>query len=176
MTVKRFGKREGVFLTILHSGRFTAERGPDVQVPGWLNWQTLFLIILIFPLHGCTPSDQQKAESLRQEVIAIHDEAMTMMGPMYELELELSRLLEERKNKHLATGQQQEAIKGLIEAQEAMMDWMRKYSPPGKESPYPEVMDYFMIQKSKIIEVRRMIGQAVSNAETTLNSQSLSGR
>lgn len=144
---------------------------PFMQKPDWLRCTALLLITLTLPLNGCTPSEQQKVESTRLEVIAIHDEAMAMMGPMYELEMALTSLLEKRKKSHQPTDDQQAAITGLIMAQEAMMDWMRRYKPPDKGSSTQEAMAYFRIQKAQIIEVRRMTDEAISTAEVLLDAQ-----
>lgn len=141
-----------------------------MQKPGWLIWSALLLAVLTLPLHSCTPSDEQRVETIRLEVLAIHDEAMDMMGPMYELEMALTSQLDKRKQNHQPTDDQQAAITGLIVAQEAMMDWMRQYKPPGEKSTFPEAMTYFQNQKRHITEIRRMTGKAISEAEALLDT------
>ena len=106
-------------------------------------------------------------KTLRAEVIRIHDEAMDMMGPMYELELALNAVIAEQQ-KNSSTDDLQAAIRDLAAAQEAMMDWMRKYKEPGRETPHQEARVYFEEQKVRILDIRTLTVKAISNAEKLL--------
>lgn len=137
---------------------------------GWyLAMAAMLLAFFFLAIPGCSPSDEQRMTSLRHEVVAIHDGTMARMGSMYELEMELTNILEKRRKENHPTGRQQAAISALIEAQKAMLDWMHQYREPAEDSPAHEATLYFEEQKAKIIEVRRLTNQAIRDAEAVLN-------
>ena len=84
----------------------------------------LYAITVIFIMTSCNNHKMHEGESaLKTEVLAIHDEAMEKMDVLMSLQMQL---LKEKDSSNAS--QFEEAAKGLDEAYENMMDWMRHFS------------------------------------------------
>ena len=84
-----------------------------------------YIYLLAGVMFACQST--QEKNSLLQEVITIHDEAMEDMGPIMNLKLQLRESMDSTR-----LAEYEPAMKALDDAHENMMVWMRNFS---KEFP-----------------------------------------
>lgn len=90
-----------------------------------LNWRLwLYAAAVVLALGGCSDPLEEENERLRNEIIAVHDEAMDKIGHMYLLETRLKKLqpTAARENSAIAG-----AIEALQSANREMFSWMNQY-------------------------------------------------
>lgn len=109
-------------------------------------------------------SDEQIAE-MHDEVMAIHDEVMPKMEDLFNERQRLSRMLEETTDS-METDNIHTSIQELIEADEAMMQWMREFNPREFEGDNEALANYYASEKTRIEEVRSMVLTSLENAAT----------
>ncbi|RNI31919.1 hypothetical protein EFA69_05255 [Rufibacter immobilis] len=130
--------------------------------------KNLRLALFGFALLGsaCSPSPQQKVDTLQQEVLALHDSAMAKMGALYAGRKDLAYLKDSvlvqdtLAQRSLTTG-----IDHLARADEGMMQWMRAYRNPDDQAP-EEALRYLEEEKVKIEKVRQEIAQSLRAADS----------
>ena len=118
--------------------------------------------------------DQLKVKVFENEVLAIHDEVMPLMGKLVSLKEQL-----EEHNESLSTSQESDAgdqvilnnlvISKLDAAHKGMMHWMRNYRPADLESDPYITLKYLEEEKYKIGLVRDLVNDAISSANDSLN-------
>lgn len=106
-------------------------------------------------------SQTEKENALYKEVMAIHDEVMPLMG-------ELMAMNKKIKNKDSTSQEANELSIHLESANEAMMDWMRKFNPNIENMTHEETMNYLEEEKKKIVEVKKKMLSAQEQASAFL--------
>lgn len=109
-------------------------------------------------------SEAEKEHILYKEVMAIHDEVMPLMG-------ELMAMNKKIKNKDSSSQKATELVVYLEEANESMMDWMRKFNPNIDNMTHEETMNYLEEEKKKIVEVREKMLSAQNKASAFLSEE-----
>lgn len=124
-------------------------------------------ILLISLVYSCKQSNQ--VEDLQNEVMSIHDEVMPEMGPLMNLKKQLKDTISHLDSGNQAIADSLTLIVGqLEEADEAMMQWMRNYSPPPEDMKQEEALQYLQLKKEEILEVRDKIYNSEASARAAL--------
>lgn len=133
-----------------------------------MRTKTFLIGILILSIvASCKQSNQ--VEDLQNEVMSIHDEVMPEMGTLMNLKKQLKDTIS-----HLDSTNQPVAdsltliVEQLEEADEAMMQWMRNYSPPSEEISQEEALQYLQLKKKEILEVKEKINNSEASARAAL--------
>ncbi|MEQ9467782.1 MAG: hypothetical protein RLN88_10250 [Ekhidna sp.] len=131
------------------------------------NLTTLITIILFA---ACGPGKKEELQTLKDEVMSIHDEVMPKMGELRnvrkQLMLQADSLMESDSVRAaiLTT-----AADNIGEANESMMQWMRNFEPEF-EGTNEEVMQYLQGQKESIQKVKEdMLGSVAKGREVLGN-------
>lgn len=106
-------------------------------------------------------SEAKKENILYKEVMAIHDEVMPLMG-------ELMAMNKKVKGKDSTSHEANELSAYLEEANEAMMNWMRKFNPNIENMTHEETMNYLEEEKKKIMKVKEKMLSAQDQATVFL--------
>lgn len=144
-----------------------------------MNKFLFFFVSLVLGSFSCSNSDklspdQLKVKEFEDEVLAIHDEVMPLMGNLVSLKEQL-----EEENKSLSASLETSApdqvilnnmvISKLDAAHEGMMRWMRNYRPADLESDPYVTLKYLEEQKYIIGLVRDLVNDAIDSANDILN-------
>ncbi len=145
------------------------------------KFKSLFLAVIIgFAAIACEsgPTEEEQQNSLKDEVMEIHDEVMPKMGEMNTLKNELladadslSADSSNVENLELSIDLKQIASE-LEEANKSMMDWMRNYKPTFDEQTHEEIMQYLEDQKVKAGEVKTKILTSIEKAKAKIAEKS----
>lgn len=124
---------------------------------------TLFLLISFF----CSCNEKQKAAEpaqnpLYEEVMAIHDQVMPEMTTIHNLKKDL-KALEKPETKDIILAQ----VKGLNDADEAMMTWMAAFKVP-EDKTQDEA--YLLLEKEKIKQVSVLMYASMESAKKMIDS------
>lgn len=139
--------------------------------------QPLVAILFIFSFacssNTATEENTEKTPSLEDEVMAIHDEAMAKMDAMHSMESSIKTYLSGVDSTSAQTELEEGTakVKALADASEAMMNWMRNYEPPSKETPEEEVKNYLTNQKATMEEVAKMIDDSLEEGKAFLEGK-----
>ncbi|MGV3538450.1 MAG: hypothetical protein ACO1OQ_01480 [Rufibacter sp.] len=115
---------------------------------------------------GCGSTKRKQVEALREEVMSLHDSTMANMGDLYTQRKTLEQLLESTEAKDTAARHALE--KGIFElasADEAMMQWMRAYSPPDFQD-LEKAQAYLQQEKESIKQIDVHIKQSLESADS----------
>jgi lipoprotein NlpI len=116
------------------------------------------IIAMMVAVAACTNTQQkvkeeQKAPTLMDEVMALHDEVMPKMGKMMKVQKQLNLLADSIATVDLErAGLLRGLAQNLDDANEAMMDWMRNFNP-NVEGTEAEVKAYLEQKKTEIAKV-----------------------
>lgn len=116
--------------------------------------KNLALLTVIILLAACGPSKKEELQTLKSEVMAIHDEVMPKMGELRrtrkDLLLQADSLMESNPDRAAMLTTIADEIGN---ANEGMMQWMRAYEPEF-EGTDEEIRQYLEDQKVSIQQVK----------------------
>jgi len=135
-----------------------------------------FLFTLIC---ACQPSSQSaelvssetgviSLDSLKKEVLAIHDEVMPKMGALMKAQKTLNQLSGSLGESDSLSIVMKNAATDLDVANESMMVWMRNYEP-NFEGTEEEQRAYFEEQKKGIQKVKEDMEQSLATGEEIIS-------
>lgn len=129
---------------------------------------SLFAIILI--VFSCTKKED-KFETLKTEVFAIHDEVMPKMGELMSLKKKVLERVEGNENPDELRG----VALRLENAQEGMMKWMNDWSVNStphvnNESTEEEKMAFINAEMERVKKVREDINSSIAEAKEILKN------
>lgn len=127
----------------------------------------LVLIGFVLVLHGCSDPQTAENERLREEIIAVHDEAMDKIGYMFVLETKLKKF---QPAQELGQDLIDQKVIALQEANRAMFKWMNQYQTLFIGDDITRDNEYRREQLEKIKTISRMTNQAIVEAEQTLSN------
>jgi predicted RNase H-like nuclease (RuvC/YqgF family) len=134
------------------------------------HWLLYLVAILAFSACGNKENDAQQAQdALETEVMALHDEAMADMGKIYRLRRNLSSLrdtLQAQSGDTATINLLTRRIQELNDADEAMMDWMRRYQAPDTLA-HDQAMNYLQEEHEKMARVKALMDSTIANAKKT---------
>ncbi len=128
----------------------------------------LFLISLMI-FTACGEQKKSAKDQLYDKVMAVHDEIMPKMGDMSKYKKQLNEKIE----RLVAEGEEanadkvnelKDAVKGLENSHEEMMNWMREFDKDFEGMVEKEIMDYLINQFKKIETVGKATNSAIDNA------------
>ena len=132
-----------------------------------------WLLYLAVPLtlSACQsgPTEEEQQQALETEVMALHDEAMGDMGKIYRLRRDLTSLRDTLAVQPPDTNALEllsQRIEQLNQADEAMMNWMRRYKAPDSLA-YREAMLYLQEEHAKMARVKALMDSTINNARET---------
>lgn len=114
---------------------------------------TALIVVMIF-LASCSNTKKDTVASLKEEVMALHDEVMPKMGELHKTQKRLLSLADSTEVSDSVAAKEYRKLANAIElANESMMDWMRNFEPNyvGDEK---EVATYLETKKKSIAEVK----------------------
>lgn len=135
----------------------------------------LFLCLILF---SCSPKEDPN-ESLKQEVIAIHDEVMPMMGGFVRDGIAIDSILnnfESIKIENPAIDTTEEKarlteLKSDIEsANESMNDWMHQLNLDFDTMTQDEVTLYLEDERAKIVEINNQFKKVEAERQEILSN------
>ncbi len=132
---------------------------------------SISVAVFLFLFVGCNGSSEaiEQEDALKDEVFAIHDEVMPRMSDIVRLKGSLKEMPTDSINEMEA----KTAHTQLEKAEDAMMDWMNKFTPPGKlreTKSHEEIMDYLQNEKLEITKVRDAMNSSIEAAEQFLKT------
>lgn len=144
-----------------------------------VKFTLLIFVALVISIQACTNAEKeekQKIEALREEVIAVHDEAMLYMQDIENLRRKLSKKLQSLDSADAiiaenAANEIQQLMKELKSADDAMMTWMREYTPRYtalKDSTSAAMKAFLDTEMEKIQDVKVEMEEAISHAKEAL--------
>lgn len=130
------------------------------------------LIPVLFLAFSCGPSPEEENQKLRDDVIAVHDEVMPLMGKLKSLEKEAMTSIEELEVAESMDSTRINSLKALAydlnQAYEGMFVWMRQYTTEDGEQSPEEVKAYLEDQMAKVTAVNEEISIVLAKAEELL--------
>ena len=150
-----------------------ASKGRLINMTMKLTATFLTALVGLLFISSCGDGGKAERETLRDEVMAVHDEVMPKMGDLRKTRKSLEALSDSLRSDTTNTEKLQKLGSRAIEiavANEAMMGWMRQYNPEIMEdgTPHEEVMSYLNEQKESIEKVRDQMNQALALGEEAL--------
>ena len=141
--------------------------------------QYVLILGISSALFSCN-KDADKVLELESEVMRIHDDVMPQMDDIMTLKSKLSRKIiqmDSLQNEGVAGNSlAQERIKAteinqkLNESDKLMMDWMHAYRGDSAKKLKPsEAIQYFEVQKDKIVEVKEITSKNILEAKAFLD-------
>lgn len=146
-----------------------------------------FLLLLTTLLWGCQPANptdtsaatpaKTAADSLYDQVIALHDEAMPKMGKLMgykkaaQQKIDSLGLLIKQNNQTTLAGAKAEydaLLQQLTTAEKSMNDWMDEFDPDPKFLSQDSVKAYFAQQKATALSMKNAVFAAVDSAKAKL--------
>ena len=115
---------------------------------------------------ACGTGSGREVKQLRNELVALHDEVMPLMSPLYKMRRQLQKMEADSSNIELRA-----VIVEISEAEESMMDWMRNYDPDfqGTEN---ETVRYLSDKKLAIEQVNVRMRESLIMGEEQLQKGS----
>lgn len=130
----------------------------------------IFIVFLIFILLvKCKENHKDEIAVLHKEVMEIHDSVMPRMGEIHTLKSKLKETLQP----NVDSTQTFNMLKQLSDADDAMMSWMSEYKEPDEQSPIDEMRNFYALEKKKIIEVKKIMEDAIHNCESFIKQKSV---
>ena len=135
------------------------------------------LLFLCFIFFACNTKENPN-ESLKQEVIAIHDEVMPMMGGFVRDGIAIDSILNnfeniQSENPTIDTAEQKEKLQELKanmeNANESMNDWMHQLNLDFDKMTQEEVKQYLEEERAKITEINNQFKKAEAESKETLS-------
>ena len=113
------------------------------------------------PADGDSPN-----EALYNQVMDVHDEVMPKMEDIYKLKKDLQEQIATTPDMVVERKRQLEAIiSNLDSANNAMMDWMHKFSPLPDSIDQEKAREYLESEIERIREVKELMNESIQKAE-----------
>ena len=133
-----------------------------------------FAVILLLLAQGCQLSSKKEKpdlNALKNEVMDIHDEAMTEMDELRRLRKTIMLRADSlQAADSLKANQLRNISDHLASANEEMMNWMRNFDP-NFDGTYEEKLSYLHKKKAGIIEVRNTMISSQKKARSFLKQE-----
>lgn len=133
--------------------------------------KNLTLLTVIIFLAACGPSKKEELQTLKSEVMAIHDEVMPKMGELRrtrkDLLLQADSLMETNPERAAMLTTVADEIG---DANESMMQWMRAYEPEF-EGTDEEIKQYLEDQKVAIQQVKDDMNGSLQKGKEVLGDE-----
>lgn len=125
----------------------------------------VFLGICLLAACRNNASETRQRQDLESRVLRVHDVAMAKMDRLFSLRQDLKQLRDSLQADTAARHLLDQHLAGLQQADETMMQWMRRYKPPAREQPHDSAMHYLQGQLQKIGQVNKTIDSTLAAAQ-----------
>ncbi|MDF2159218.1 hypothetical protein [Algoriphagus sp. CAU 1675] len=136
---------------------------------------SFLIIITALFLNACGPNPSSENQKLRDDVIAVHDEVMPLMGKLKSLEKAANEKVKELESSPEPDSLQIEELKAvaleLSQAYEGMFVWMRQYKVDDEDMSPEELKTYLQGQMDQVNQVNEDIKNALDRASKVLEGQ-----
>ena len=143
-----------------------------------IKYLILYLIVLTSACGNRQSDEQEKQESLYNEVMAIHNQVMPKMGILLsfqgKLEEEITQLDSNNTDDLKKIKFIESQINKLEEADEAMMQWMRNFRVDQEGWRHDSVMSYLENEKQAISSVSDQMQEVIAESEAILGINGVS--
>ncbi len=130
--------------------------------------QLTILIFFVAILAACGPSKKEELQTLKDEVIAIHDEVMPKMGELRKTRMALESLADSLVETDSTRASMLNSLASDISAaNESMMTWMRAFEPEF-EGTDEEIQQYFEEQKIAVQKVKDDMNESLDSGKEAL--------
>ncbi len=130
-----------------------------------MKYLTLLFIALVV---ACSPSKENELKTLKDEVMAIHDEVMPKIGDLRKVRMELESLSDSLMATDSTRAMELSSLAADIsDASEGMMVWMRNYEPEF-EGTEEEIKAYLEGQKVSIQKVKEDMLESMESGAKAL--------
>ncbi len=129
--------------------------------------RTIFLLsgfLLAITSMSCKDTKKSDTDALFDQVMAEHDEAMTLMNDIFQQTKHI-KALRSSENAQKLSDELDTIDHQLKEAEEAMMQWMANFRKPDKETNTQEAQKYLNTQYQSIKMIHQKMKKAISNAK-----------
>ncbi|MGW8122749.1 hypothetical protein ACV07N_08810 [Roseivirga echinicomitans] len=128
------------------------------------------LLVIVLFVFACAPKED-KFETLKTEVFAVHDEVMPKMGELMSLKKQVLEKAEGSSN----PDELRDVALRLENAQAGMMKWMNDWGTNSKphvnnESTEEEKMAFIKAEIEHVNKVREDINSSIADAKKILNN------
>ncbi len=135
--------------------------------------KNLLMIASLLFVFGCqiNRSEINEEKILRDEIYAIHDEAMPKTAEIHRLKRQLKKIPDQNIPSEIEKKQILETIVLLEKADDSMMSWMSSFKEPAKlrkAKSHAEIMVYLNEEKNKISQVRTDMYESIEKARALL--------
>ncbi len=116
------------------------------------------------------PAEVKIEQTLYDEIMTVHDEMMPKMDYIMSIKGQLIERADSIRQQTPESTEIEEilsAVKGLEEADEAMMQWMRQFDSKS-ELPHKEKVKYYALQKEKMDSVKVVMTNAMEKGANLL--------
>lgn len=128
------------------------------------NW--ILLISLVWFLAACDGNLEKENAVLKEEVIAIHDEVMPLMGDLKNYQKQVEKRISQADSLGI-TPEEVANLKAIAldlgNSFEGMFVWMRQFKTSFDEMPDEQVRDYLLEQKILVEKVNADIKKSIEN-------------
>ena len=132
-----------------------------------MKYLNLLFVVLLF---SCGPSQQEELQTLKDEVIAIHDEVMPKMGELRKTRMALEALADSVIVSDSVRAQSLSAFASdIAAANEGMMQWMRNFEPEF-EGTNEEIKAYLEEQKIAVTKVKDDMNASLASGKEALGN------
>ncbi len=141
------------------------------------NWFFLLSIIILISCNGNNKEKEKLKEreidSLKAEVIGVHDEVMPKMDKIMQLKAQLEQHIEEITDSTSSDSLVivRNLLSDLNEADAGMMVWMRNYDPMMDDMSHEEKLLYLEGKNKDIQQVRQQMLSAIAQSEEFLEKK-----
>ena len=126
----------------------------------------LFIVVLV----ACGPSKKEELQTLKDEVIAIHDEVMPKMGELRKTRMALESLADSLMTTDSTKAAMFiELASDISMANEGMMEWMRAFEPEF-EGTDEEIQQYLEEQKVAVQKVKDNMNGSLEKGKEALGN------
>ena len=116
--------------------------------------------------HDDSSEGDNPNEALYNQVMDVHDEVMPKMEDIYKLKKDLQEQIATTPDMVVERKRQLEAIiSNLDSANNAMMDWMHKFSPLPDSIDQEKAREYLESEIERIREVKELMNESIEKAE-----------
>ncbi len=123
------------------------------------------LFCLVMLLAACSKTMSPAVIDETKAVMNLHDEAMALMDPVFDVRSNLKRILKKMDATAVDSTSGKEinyAIGELDVAEEAMMSWMREFNPPTNETDKTVAITYLQGERTKVEAVKEKMNTAIA--------------
>lgn len=127
------------------------------------------LLLTLFFLVACGPSQEEELQLLKDEVLTIHDEIMPKMSELRRTRKDLLFLADSLMESNPDRAAMLTTVADEIgKANESMMEWMRAYKPDFKGTD-EEIRQYLESQKVTIQKVKVDMLESLNKGKVVLD-------